>query len=106
MTESLLRREIKKAVDRLAVDRLPSLADYIAFLNHPTLGQQLKKPSAISKRIKALIGTQPGNDISRAVLRRRRTPARLNTRSRSSRGVEAWPKISVVVASNSVKEER
>jgi hypothetical protein len=43
MTESLLRREIKKAVDRLAVDRLPSLADYIAFLNHPTLGQQLEK---------------------------------------------------------------
>lgn len=43
MKESLLRREIKKAVDRLAVDRLPSLADYIAFLNHPTLGQQLEK---------------------------------------------------------------
>ncbi len=43
MTESLLRREIKKAVDRLAVDRLPSLADYIAFLNHPTLAQQIEK---------------------------------------------------------------
>ncbi|HBI41446.1 MAG TPA: hypothetical protein DDY78_01140 [Planctomycetales bacterium] len=43
MTESLLRREIKKAVDRLSVDRLPSLADYIAFLNHPTLGQRLEK---------------------------------------------------------------
>ncbi|HBI41542.1 MAG TPA: hypothetical protein DDY78_01630 [Planctomycetales bacterium] len=43
MTESLLRREIKKAIDRLPVDRLASLADYIAFLNHPTIGQQLKK---------------------------------------------------------------
>lgn len=42
MTESLLRREIKKAIDRLPVDRLPSLADYIAFLNHPTVGQRLE----------------------------------------------------------------
>ena len=43
MTESLLRREIKKAVDRLSVDRLPSLADYIAFLNHPIIGRRLEK---------------------------------------------------------------
>ena len=41
MTESLLRPEIKKAIDRLPVDRLPSIADYIAFLNRPTLGQRI-----------------------------------------------------------------
>ena len=43
MSESLLRREIKKAIDRLPIDRLSSLADYIAFLNHPILGQRLEK---------------------------------------------------------------
>jgi hypothetical protein len=39
----LLRREIKKAIDRLPADRLPSLADYIAFLNRPTLRQRIEK---------------------------------------------------------------
>ena len=43
MADSSLRREIKKAIDRLPVDRLPSVADYIAFLNHPTIGQRLEK---------------------------------------------------------------
>jgi len=43
MTEPLLRREIKKAIDRLPADRLPSVADYIAFLNRPTLGQRIEK---------------------------------------------------------------
>ena len=42
MTESFLRREIQKAIDRLPVDRLASLADTIAFLNHPTVGQRLE----------------------------------------------------------------
>ena len=43
MNDSLLRREIKKAVDLLPVERLPSVADYIAFLNRPTLGQRIEK---------------------------------------------------------------
>ena len=43
MTDPLLRREIKKAVDHVPADRLASLADYIAFLNHPNLGQRLEK---------------------------------------------------------------
>jgi len=43
MTESSLRRELKKALDQLPVDRLASVADYIAFLARPTLGQQLEK---------------------------------------------------------------
>lgn len=42
MSESLLRRELKKAIDRLPVERLASLADYVAFLNRPTLRQQIE----------------------------------------------------------------
>ena len=41
MSETLLRREIKEAIDRLPDDRLSSLADYVAFLNRPTLRQQI-----------------------------------------------------------------
>lgn len=36
-----LRREIKKAVDRLPAERLESLADYIQFLIRPELQQRL-----------------------------------------------------------------
>ena len=43
MTESNMRLEIKKAVDQLAVEKLTSVADYIAFLNRPTLGQQIEQ---------------------------------------------------------------
>jgi hypothetical protein len=43
MTEALLRREIKKAIDRLPADRLSSLADYVAFLDRPTLRERIKK---------------------------------------------------------------
>jgi hypothetical protein len=43
MSESLLRREIKKAIDRLPADRLSSLADYVAFLDRPTLRQRIEK---------------------------------------------------------------
>lgn len=43
MTESLLRREIKKAIDRLPADRLSSLADYVAFLDSPTLRQRMEQ---------------------------------------------------------------
>ena len=46
MTQAQIRREIKKAVDQLPVDRLASLADYIAFLNRPTLRQQVDKAEA------------------------------------------------------------
>ena len=43
MSESLLRREIKKAIDRLPADRLSSLADYVAFLDCPTLRQRVER---------------------------------------------------------------
>jgi hypothetical protein len=42
MSTTELRREIKKAVDRLPADRLESLADFVTFLNRPTLRQRIK----------------------------------------------------------------
>ena len=41
MSTSVLRREIKKAVDRLPPERLESLADYVRFLTRPTLERRL-----------------------------------------------------------------
>ncbi len=38
-----LRREIKKAVDRLPPARLESLADYVHFLTRPELEQRLTR---------------------------------------------------------------
>jgi hypothetical protein len=38
-----LRQSIKKAIDRVAPDRLDSLADYVQFLTKPTLEDQLKQ---------------------------------------------------------------
>ncbi len=36
-----LRREIKKAIDRLSKERLTSLADYVDFLTRPPLEQRV-----------------------------------------------------------------
>ena len=41
MSTLQLRREIKKAVDRLPKERLASLADYVSFLTRPSLAQRL-----------------------------------------------------------------
>jgi hypothetical protein len=38
-----LRREVKKAIDRLSGDRLASLADYVEFLSRPPLEHRLKE---------------------------------------------------------------
>ena len=46
MTQTELRTEIKKAVDRLPKDRLTSLADYVAFLSRPTLREQVEAAEA------------------------------------------------------------
>jgi len=43
-----LRREIKKAVDRLPPRQLESLVDYVHFLNRPTIAQRI---SAAEKAI-------------------------------------------------------
>jgi hypothetical protein len=41
MSTAELRRDIKKAVDRLPPDRLESLADFVAFLNRPSITQRV-----------------------------------------------------------------
>jgi hypothetical protein len=63
MTDALLRREIKKAIDRLPGDRLPSVADYIAFLDRPTLGQQIEKAERDLKADKGVNWRQVRDDV-------------------------------------------
>ena len=63
MTEALLRREIKKAIDSLPVDRLPSVADYIAFLNLPTLGQRIETAERDLKANKGVDWRKVRNDV-------------------------------------------
>ncbi len=41
MTATTLRRDIKKAVDRLPPERLSSLADFVALLDRPPLVQRI-----------------------------------------------------------------
>lgn len=43
MPRTPLRREIKKAIDRIPEERLASLADYVAFLNRPSLKEQVEE---------------------------------------------------------------
>ena len=63
MTESLLRREIKKAIDRLPADRLPSLADYVAFLDSPTLRQRIEQAERDFNAEKAVNWREVRNDV-------------------------------------------
>jgi hypothetical protein len=46
MSTPELRREIKKGVDRVPVDRLASLADFVDFLNRPSLADRLASAEA------------------------------------------------------------
>jgi hypothetical protein len=51
MSTAQLRREIKKAIDRLPPDRLDSLADYVAFLDRPPLRTRIARAEkALSAR--------------------------------------------------------
>jgi hypothetical protein len=63
MTDSLLRREIKKAIDRLPSDRLSSVADYIAFLNRPTLGKRIDEAERALKANKGVNWRQVRDDV-------------------------------------------
>lgn len=63
MTESVLRRELKKAIDRLPVDRLPSVADYIAFLDRPSLGRQIEQGERDLKAKKGRPWREIRNDV-------------------------------------------
>jgi hypothetical protein len=42
MSSVKLRREIKQAVDRIPVERLESLADFVSFLTRPSLMQRIE----------------------------------------------------------------
>ena len=63
MTQTQVRREIKKAVDQLPSERLASLADYIAFLNRPTLRQQVQKAEADLKANRGVNWRKVRNDV-------------------------------------------
>ena len=63
MSESALRREIKKAIHRLPLDRLPSVADYIAFLNRPTLRQRIEKAERDLKANKGVNWRKVRDDV-------------------------------------------
>ena len=63
MTELVLRREIKEATDRLPVDRLASVADYIAFLNRATPGQRIEKAERDLKANKGVNWRMVRDDI-------------------------------------------
>ena len=63
MTESVLRREIKKAIDRLPADRLSSLADYVAFLDRPTLRQRVDQAERDFKAEKGVNWREVRSDV-------------------------------------------
>ena len=63
MTQTQARREIKKAVDQLPSERLASLADYIAFLNRPTLRQQVEKAEADLKANRGVSWRKVRDDV-------------------------------------------
>ena len=63
MSNIALRREIKKAVDRLPEDRLESVADYIAFVNRPTLKQRIEKAEEEFKAGKGINWRKVRDDV-------------------------------------------
>jgi hypothetical protein len=63
MTEAKLRREIKKAIDRLPDDRLSSLADYVAFLDLPTLRHRIEQAERDLKAGKGVNWRKVRNDV-------------------------------------------
>ena len=63
MTQTQVRRQIKKAVDQLPSERLASLADYIAFLNRPTLRQQVEKAEADLKANRGVSWRKVRDDV-------------------------------------------
>jgi hypothetical protein len=43
MSVTQLRREIKKAIDRLPIKQLESVSDFVHFLNRPSIAQRLSE---------------------------------------------------------------
>jgi hypothetical protein len=63
MSDSNLRREIKKTIDRLPADRLSSLADYVAFLDSPTLRLRVEQAERDLKANKGVNWRAVRNDV-------------------------------------------
>jgi hypothetical protein len=63
MTKTILRREIKKAVDRLPLDRLTSLADFVAFLSRPSLRQRIDQAERDLKANKGVNWREVRDDV-------------------------------------------
>lgn len=62
-SEAAIRREIKKAIDELPIDRLASVADYVAFLNRPTLELQIEAAERDFKANKGVNWRQVRDDV-------------------------------------------
>ena len=63
MSDALLRREIKKAIDRLPGERLASVADYVAFLNRPDLAEQIETAERDLKANKGINWRKVRDDV-------------------------------------------
>ena len=63
MPRTALRREIKKAIDRIPEDRLASLADYVAFLNRPSLKEQVEEAERAFKAGKGVNWRKVRSDV-------------------------------------------
>ena len=63
MSEAVLRREIKKSIDQLPIDRLTSLADYVAFLIQPTLALRIEKAERDLKANKGVNWRKVRDDV-------------------------------------------
>ena len=63
MPRTPLRREIKKAIDNVPEERLASLADYVAFLNRPSLKEQVEEAEREFKAGKGVNWRKVGSDV-------------------------------------------
>ncbi len=63
MSQTVLRNEIKKEIDRIPEDRLASLADYVAFLNRPSLKERVEKAERDLKAVKGTNWRKVRNDV-------------------------------------------
>lgn len=63
MTHTQLRREIKKAVDRIPVDRLSSLADYVEYLSRAALAKRIAEAEADLKAGKGVNWRKVRSDV-------------------------------------------
>jgi hypothetical protein len=58
-----LRREIKKSIDRVPVERLVSLADFVEFLSRPSLTERLADAEAELKAGKGANWRKVGRNV-------------------------------------------